>query len=248
MADYHAERIAQEFWAAAGGPGPFPRDLDDAVAWALPLAVTRLPRLRVRDAGAWLRANDMPFHHSGPDRPLHGCLIAFGGKGWVLLDGTDPADERRFSLAHEVAHFLLDYLEPRRVAVRRLDQSILDVFDGVRLPTTAERIDAVIGDVRIGAHTHLMERRPDGVLGCGAIAGVEGRADRLALELLAPAGEVAHCLGFSGRPAQFAAGQRPILDVLVTSFGLPQNVAASYAAWLARSWWDGPSVREWLGL
>jgi hypothetical protein len=93
-----------------------------------------------------------------------------------------------------------------------------------------------------------MERRPDGVLGCGTVAGAEGRADRLALELLAPAGEVARRLGFSGRPANFVMGQRRIHDVLAAFFGLPHGVAAAYAAWLARSWWDGPSVREWLGL
>ncbi|MBI4497316.1 MAG: hypothetical protein HY689_05400 [Chloroflexi bacterium] len=247
MTEPRLERIAQEFWAAAGGPEPFPRRLEGAVLWALPLMVAKLPRLWVRDAEAWLRARGLPFCAGGPDRPLHGCLVAYGGSGCVLLDGTDPADEQRFSLAHEVAHFLLDYQEPRRRAVQRLGRSLLEVFDGRRPPTATERIDAILCQAPMGAHTHLMERRPDGVLGCGPVADAEAQADRLALELLAPDAEVERRVALSGRPVAFAAGRRHLVAALTTDFGLPQAVAASYGAGLARAWWGGPSFREWLG-
>jgi hypothetical protein len=248
MSEQPLERIAQEFWTAAGGPEPFPRCLDGAIAWTLPLAVTRLPRLWVRDVADWFHVRDMPFWEGGPDRPLHACLIAYGGNGWALLDGADPVDEQRFSLAHEVAHFLLDYLEPRRAAVQRLGKTVLEVFDGRRPPTVAERVDAVLRDVSIGAHMQLMERRPNGEMGCGRVAGAEGRADRLAFELLAPAAEVKRWVALPGRPANFAAGERRIVAALIETFGLPRPAAALYARWLARDWWGGPSVREWLAL
>jgi Zn-dependent peptidase ImmA (M78 family) len=39
--------------------------------------------------------------------------MARAGHGFISLDGSDADDERRFSLAHELAHFLLDYQDPR---------------------------------------------------------------------------------------------------------------------------------------
>ena len=248
MTEARIAHIAQQFWDAAGGPGPFPRNLEAPVLWTLPLIVAKLPRLWVRDAAEWFDRRSVPFSDGGPDRLLHGCLVAYGGRGCVLLDGADPPDELRFSLAHEVAHFLLDYHEPRQTAIRRLGGSILEVFDGVRPPTVTERVHGVLSDVTLGAHLHLMERQPDGTLGCGDIAGAEGRSDQLALELLAPAAAVARRVAFAGRPASFAASEQQVAVVLVEAFGLPQPVAAPYARWLARGWWGGPSVREWLGL
>jgi hypothetical protein len=238
-------RLAEEFWADAGGPAPFPRDLERAVVIVLPLAVARLPRLWVADAADWLARRAIPCPLQAAERPMHGCLVAHGGRGIVLLDGADPDDERRFTLAHEAAHFLLDYLRPRERAVARLGAGIADVVDGHRPPTTAERVDAVLAETPIGAYTHLMERRPDGTLGCGRIAGAEGRADRLALEILAPAAEVRRRLPRTG---SYAGTLAALTGLLIHTFGLPRAVAGGYARFLARTWYGGPSFRELLGL
>ena len=81
------QRIAEEFWAQVGEPEPFPRLLEPAVLWVLPLAVFKLPRLWVRDVQGWLAARGVRFQLETGDRPLHGCLFAFGGRGCVLLNG-----------------------------------------------------------------------------------------------------------------------------------------------------------------
>jgi hypothetical protein len=122
------------------------------------------------------------------------------------------------------------------------------VFDGLRGPTVGERVDAVLGHASIGVHTHLMERQPDGVLGCSRIVGAEGRADRLALELLAPAAEVQHRVAHFRRPSSFQGCIALAVEVLTSDFGMPAVVAGPYAKSIVRSWRGGPSFREWLGL
>lgn len=239
-------RIVEEFWTRAGGPEPFPRDLERPILWALPLAVLKLPRLWVSDVEAWLQRRGIAFQLDCADRPLRGCLVAYGGRGCVLLDGADPEDERRFSLAHEAAHFLLDYLQPRERAVARLGAAILEVFDGLRRPTVDERVDAVLGQASIGIHTHLMERQPDGAFGYGRIVGAESRADRLALELLAPAAEVQRRVTRFQQPSSFQGGIELVVQVLTNDFGLPAAVAWPYAKLIMRSWREGPSFHEWL--
>lgn len=59
--------------------------------------------------------------------------MALGGsRNFVLLDDADTPAEQRFSLAHEVAHFLLDYLQPREATRRKLGETALEVVDGLR--------------------------------------------------------------------------------------------------------------------
>jgi hypothetical protein len=247
VTDDEAMRAAAAFWSAAGGPAPFPRCLEEPIAWALPLAVARLPRLWLADAAAWLAARGLTFPRCTPDRPLHACVVAWRGRGWVLLDGTDPDDERRFSLAHEAAHFMLDYLGPRQRAAARLGVSALDIMDGLRPPTIDERIDALLAGGPLGVHTHLLERRADGGIGCDVIAGAEGRADRLAMELLAPKHEVRRRLAHLVRPAGREAADMLVSHMLVTDFGLPGAIADVYGRHVAGSWYGGRTIRDWLG-
>src|SRR6266850_5615660 len=116
--DAEVSGIAFDFWTRSGVKMPFPRALEPAVYVVLPIAVVRLPRLRLRKAVEWLNRHGIAHRNDASDRPLHGYLIARGGLGIVFLDGTDPHDEQHFSLAHEVAHFLYDYLRPRTLAIR----------------------------------------------------------------------------------------------------------------------------------
>lgn len=248
MTEGWLDHIVEEFWRKAGGPEPFPRNLEQSILWALPLAVLKLPRLCVRDVEECLQQRGISFRLGCADRPLRGCLVAYRGRGCVLLDGSDPEDERRFSLAHEAAHFMLDYLQPRERAVAGLGAAILEVFDGLRAPTVDERVDAVLSRSSVGVHTHLMERERDGVLGCGRIVGAENRADRLALELLAPAGDVRRSVARFGRPSNFQGDVQVAMEVLTGDFGLPAAVAGPYAKLMIRCWRGGPSFREWLGV
>lgn len=220
---------AAAFWRAAGGEEPLPRTLETALTWAVPLSVVRLPGLGVAAVTDWLAARGAGALVAVPDRPLRACLVAQHGSGLVFLDADDPPDEQRFSLAHELAHFLHDYQLPRERAAARLGPRVLEVLDGERPPTTHERIDALLVRVELRPHVHFMERTEDGHPANHVISAAEVAADQLAFELLAPEEAV--------RVAAEARGQPWTIDalppLLTEVFGLPSTPAQQYAAALA---------------
>ena len=97
-------RIAEDFWRLVRRPEPFPRVLESSVAWALPLAIVKLPRLSIFELINWLEQREISISFQAADRRLRACLVARNGRGFVFLDGADVQDEQRFSLAHEIAH------------------------------------------------------------------------------------------------------------------------------------------------
>lgn len=246
MVETRFVQTAERFWALAGGRSAIPADIEAAISWALPLDIHAIDRLSVRGVEEWARRRGFPCAFAGRDRRLRGCLVACRGEGVIIVDGTDPPVERRFTLAHEAAHFLLEYQDVRERAIAALGREIVAVLDGDRPPTRDERVDAVLAGMTLGVHTHLMERGPGGDA-CVRVAEAECDADRLALEMLAPEAEaavlVATCVG--PRYTVRAAGAAV---VLAARFGLPLPVARAYARRLLRQETGGPSAREWLGI
>lgn len=176
----------------------------------------------------WLRRQEIRCALGLADRPLRACLVARHEQGLIFIDGTDPPDEQRFSLAHELAHYLRDYWLPRREASARLGPAILGVLDGERPPRRDERIDALVARVELGYHVHLLDRAPDGAVASAAVGRVERNADLLAYELLAPAAAVLRDLSGADPRERRAAATRRLCD----TFGLPTAQAAQYAALL----------------
>lgn len=237
-----APTIAAEFWRLAGGAPRSPRDLEASVLWTLPLAVVKLPRLGTDAVREWLAAADLQSLMPPGRRQLRACIVASRGKGFVFIDGTDPEAEQRYSLAHETAHFLLDYFLPRRAAVQALGPSILPVLDGDRTPSPEERLSAVLRGVRLGVYTRLWQRGPRGISDDLEAVAREDAVDALALELLAPRAEVVRAAKAAGWDAASLAG------VLESRFGLPQPCAAAFANRACIATRPVPSVRQWLGI
>ncbi|MGA2233960.1 MAG: hypothetical protein ABSG23_00575 [Terriglobales bacterium] len=246
MTDLWIQRLTEEFWQAAGVKEPLPRNLESPVLWALPVAIVKVPRLRLSDARYWLEQRQMLLSVDEVDRDLHACLIAFAGRGLIFLDGQNPIDELRFSLAHEVGHFIVDYLVPRRTAMARFGPDIANVLDGHRPATIEERGAAILSNTTIGVYRHMMTRMPSGAIGCSRIAEAENAADQLALELLAPVELVRESLAENREPAK--QSHHEITTVLKERFGLPNSVAVRYSFRFGPADKKPKSVREWLGM
>lgn len=244
MNDYLIQNTVHEFWEQSGLVPAYPCDFHDAVLWALPLEVIEIVALGTSDVNRWAQQIGTVYRFSGRNRRLRGCLIAYQDVGTVLLDGADPQGDQRFTLAHESAHFLLDYQAPRRRALDTLGEAIRPVLDGLRRPTQTERVHALLANAPLGVLSHLMERPEEGAP-VATVLEVEDRADRLALELLAPESEVRRRFGVDMRTLGFEARLTRLQILLITEFDLPRAIAAGYARALLESW-GGFTVRDWL--
>src|SRR4051812_7050075 len=102
------------------------------VMMQLPVSVETLSALTSNAVHEWLGNRGIERDLSEADRALHGCLVAKAGRAIVFLDAGDDDSERRFTLAHEIAHFVLDHLLPRLRALKLFGESIQPVLDGER--------------------------------------------------------------------------------------------------------------------
>lgn len=236
-------RAAEHFWKAVGGPVPPPRDLTPLISRAFSLSVILISELDIIKIERWFAERNVPYRFLCQNRALCGCIIAARGHGMLFVDAHDTPEERRFTIAHEVAHFLIDYLAPRQEAIAVLGASILPVLDGERSPTAEERIHAVLGRVKLGLYQDMMPRSAQGSIDQGMILRAEDRADRMALELLAPAMDVLAAVITASNTSFERA--RAMTEILERHYGLPPVVAQAYATSLARQN-SRPSIAEWL--
>jgi len=203
----------------------FPRDLAEDIPLALPLTVVPLPGLTPRKGLEWLVSYERA--HGGlvaTDDLKHGFTVAHAGVGVLFLNSSDPPDEQRFTLAHEVAHFVLDHLQPRSRALRARGKSILPVLNGQQEPTIAEQLFSVFERIPYRTQANFMARNDKGRPRTGQVMESEQRADRLAFELLAPRRELL--------PLLHHAGRKELEAELISRFGLPATEAPTYARWL----------------
>ncbi len=213
------ETLAGEFWDGTGLHEVFPRKIEQAIAFKLPLALVGLSPLTVAAIGHWLQQRDIATRLPNDRRDLCGCLVAHGGRGFIFICDADSPEEQRLTIAHETAHFLIDYLWPREQVLHELGEGIAEVLDGLRLATPAERAAAILSRVRLGPHIHVLPRPERDEHSDVAVAHAEDRADRLALELVAPQARVRAVLNeLSARQALTA---KAVCATLAIHFGLP---------------------------
>ena len=240
---------ADWFWNRAGGRPQYPADIGYAALCALEVSIMDIDGLTPGTAAAHLArfGISLPSSLSSADRPLRGC-IAVGRRGAVILIDADDSDsERRFTIAHEVSHYILEARAHRDRAERMMGNRYLDVLYGAREPTKDERVDALLKRVRFAPFSHLMDRAPDGGHVCGQTLRAECDADLLALELLAPRAEMARHV-HARRRVPFRQALDETAHIARHRYGLPPSLAHDYASQLAWSILGGPSIAERFGL
>ncbi|GAK61107.1 hypothetical protein U27_01005 [Candidatus Vecturithrix granuli] len=244
----HISDIAESFWKKAGGVTCWPCDLERAIALVLPLDIVLLSDLTIKRIEEWFHQRHTYYQFPGKRTRLHGCLLVYRGVGFVFIDGSDSKEERLFTLAHEVSHFIVEYVQPRLKACELLGEEIIEVLDGLRPPSVEERIESIMSAINIKPHVHLLEHGGTGASARSSIWQAEDRADELALELVAPAEIVLSDLKATFDSMSYFECCHVAADILTQKFGLPGNVAKTYARQLAQALTGGPSVLSSLGL
>jgi Zn-dependent protease with chaperone function len=147
-------------------------------------------------------------------------MVADRGWGVLFYDSQDPEPQQRFTLAHEVAHFVLEHSLPRARARRAFGQDILPVLDRQRAPSAHESLFLMLERIPFGVQVRLMERNDSNEPCTAKAMEAEHRADRLAFELLAPAREVL--------PLLRRLSRQEVEAELISRFELPRREARSY--------------------
>lgn len=238
------EETARVFWSQSGLHEVFPRDMQQAIGLVKNVVVIHIPALRIENIQTWLRDRKFDFQVPPFDKFLHGFLLTHQGAGFIFVNGSDNEAERRFTLAHEIAHFILDYETPRKQAISQFGSVILEVLDGLRLPTVEERLQGLVFNRTLVAFSHLLDS--DSISGMGRlnIWQAEDRADQLALELLAPSRHIQAQISKLLLPRRFVAYKSALPDLLTTYYGLPEIIALDYADFLAKKLTGGPTLAE----
>lgn len=214
-------------WGSTDDAGEeFPRNIELALLWRLPLAIIELPNLSGAGVVEWLAARGIQLPVHTPPGGLRGALVAYAGSGVLFLDAADDLAERRVTLAHEAAHFVVDYWQPRVELAERAPH-LLAVIDGLRPPSDDDLVDALIARTPLGVQTHLFERDASGAMLTPQVKRLEQRAAQIAWEILAPEAVIAQHIS---EPDPFA-----LVRNLEVDFGLPRATAREYAHHLRRS-------------
>ena len=214
------EALAEDLWSGSGINCDFPRNVERAIAMTLPLAIVKLPQLDSENVKAWMNRRGVQMALPDQCHDLMGCLVAHRGRGLAFVCGSDDPQEQRLTIAHEAAHFLLDYLHPRRQVIEALGAGVEDVLDGLRAASPAERAGAVLSHVRLGPHVHVLPRG-DPEENSAPLVCRESRADELAIEFVAPKSRVT-CL--YRELLSRGVSERDVIDKLANHFGLPAYV------------------------
>jgi hypothetical protein len=229
--------------ARQGGP---PYDVAQAAEMCLPLTFVEIEHLTPGRINRWLEERRVTYHLDVDERGLHGCLVAHRAAGLAFIDAADPAPERRYTVAHEVAHFLLDYWLVRQRAIEEFGPTIQSVLDGHRALRLEERLDSIFLRTPLVPYVCLLDR--GSASGRTDVWASENRADQLAVQLLAPYPEVCRAVCADGAPAGYFQCRTRARHVLIDPFGLPEEIARTYARLVADRITGGISVAESWGL
>lgn len=243
----YIENIARDFWSQIRPSPTPPYDISGAVSLMLPVDIVCLSDLSLKKIEQWLTNRNLTFKTDVNDRCLHGFILIYSGTGFIFINGTDSEEERRYTIAHEVSHFILDYKIPRDKAIDKLGIPISDVLDGLREPSIQERVDGVINGVSVQLFTHILEKDGDGSFLSIKVFNAENNADSLALELLAPHSIVTKETMAGKKKMQFAHFEVRCYTLLTEKYKLPQSIAKQYAKSLSYSVTGGPSITNKLG-
>ena len=246
------KQIAKSFWEDAVVTPHYPIGitlLEQAICLSKNLTVVKLSKLTAAKIADWFYQKQVNIELQNDNgRLLYGYLYAHHGAGFTFLNGFEPPEEQCFTLAHELAHFILDYEVPRQRAVRTHGESILEVLDGLRPPTIQEQLSGILTGISVKPLSHLLDTPASGGFQRLKIWKVEDRADQLGLEILAPIQSIAGDVRKHQVSRRFDDMKEFIEEILAKKYGLPATVIPPYANHLAHSFTGGRTLADQWGI
>lgn len=242
------ERIAREFWSTVEPAYRSNFDIVSAVDASLTIDLVAVKQLSLRKIESWLASRTITIEIDVNDRSLHGALLIRGNSVLMFVEDAEDELQQRFTVAHEVSHFLLDYQVPKERAILALGKEIEDVLNGNLPANNTQLALSVIKGINIDPYTFLIEKTGNGSFLNWANFNSENEADYLALELLAPRTKVINETVSSTKRLTYSQFTRNSLELLKGKYGIPAEIARQYASELANAVTNGPSFLDKLGL
>jgi len=242
------EKIATDFWQLSRLSLEFPLDIERAISRTQPLFIISLPQLSISKIECFLKEKNIPYLLNSENKSLHGFILIQKNCGYIFINGTDSPQERRFTLAHELAHYLIDYAIPRQKVIDLYGNEITEVLDGNREPTIEENIQGIISNISLKPFFHLLDESELSGFDRIAVWQAEEQADHLALELMAPQRQILSDLDSLNLKENFHYYKIKLLALLLEKYGLPVPIAQSYSEYLAEILTGGLSLAEEWGI
>lgn len=242
------ERIAREFWSTTDEKYRVNFDIAGAVEHLPAIDVIHIDRLSPGKVEDWLKDMSIEIQFGVNDRNLHGILFIRNEHACMFLDKADSETQQRFTIAHEMSHYLLDYQLPKERAMLELGTGIKEVLNGNVKATEYQLVLSLIKGVDIEPYTVLIEKKGQGSFSSWTNYNAENEADYLALELLAPRARVISDTISSTKRLTYSQFNRKSLELLTCKYGIPSDIAKQYASQLAYAVTKGPSFLDKLGL
>lgn len=245
MTNDYIEQVAADFWNKSYvnyKPSP---DLQRAISNLLNVDVITLGKLSIQKILDWFQQHQIPFKIESDERLLHGFLIAQSGVAFIFINGTDCPEERSFTLAHEIAHFIIETYIPTQQAIKKFGPSILPVLNGERSATISEQLTGVLSNISLKPYIDILDTKDLSGFDRLNIWSSEKLADQLAIELLAPrklllAEYRYNCYS----QISYCEALENLHVILVKKYALPNIIAKEYAKEILREINGGPTLAE----
>jgi len=241
-------RIAREFWLKADPAHQRVLDIAKAVSNILPLRIIYLKGLTLETLDNWLKDRGIPNNQEISNKSLHGVIMIREGRGFIFVNADDSTIEQRFTIAHEVSHYFLDYQIPRENAMLKIGPEIEHVLNGKEPASDLQKVKALLKGISIQPYSHFIEKSGNGSFLSWINFNSENEADYLALELLAPRSVVIKNTVTNAKRLNYTQFVRKCQELLREQYQIPDDVAHQYATELAYSVTNGPSFLDKLGL
>jgi Zn-dependent peptidase ImmA (M78 family) len=158
--------------------------LYDRIRDAYPIRIVELKDLTYQQAIEFLVAETgqiIPLSRN-EDRSLSGFLYAKGVYGCILIKKNDPVVRRRFSVAHELGHYVLHFLPLLEMETQQgIETEEIVLAEGLTYPDSNEQAE----EMPVGQLTFTRRLRPEPTP--DEVIQMELEANQFAAALLMPA-------------------------------------------------------------